>query len=100
MDDMALPFTHHLRLQVLFEEKIRQRHTQHCGDAFECVQGRHSLAVLELTDKARGDPGTLGEFNGSQSPCLAHTSKLFPQIHWPSLTLLVAPGEPGPLRTA
>src|SRR4029453_8885551 len=61
------------------------------------MQGRHGLAVLELTDKARGDSSTLGEFNSSQSPRLAHTSKLFPQIHEPSLTLQEEPGEPGSL---
>src|SRR4030095_1838395 len=33
----------------------------------------------------------------SQSPRLAHTSKLFPQIHGPSLALLVEPGKPGSL---
>src|SRR5262249_37671564 len=79
------------------EEEIRQRHTQHGGDALEGMQGRHGLAVLELTDKTRGDSGTLGEFNGRQSPRLAHTSKLFPQIHEPSLTLRGEPGEPGSL---
>src|SRR5262245_53838100 len=61
------------------------------------MQGRHGLAVLELTDKASSDSGTLGEFNGSQSPRLAHTSKLFPQMHGPSLTLHREPGEPGSL---
>ena len=45
--------------------------------------------MLELTDKASGDPGTLSEFNGSQSPCLAHMSELVPQMHWSSLILLV-----------
>ena len=67
MDDTALLFTHHLRLQVLLKEEIRHRHTQHCGDALEGLQGRHGLAVLELTDKARGDSGTLGEFNIGQA---------------------------------
>src|SRR5215510_4122793 len=61
------------------------------------MQGRHGLAVLELTDKASGDSRTLGEFNSRQSPRLAHTSKLFPQMHVPSLTLQVEPGEPGSL---
>jgi hypothetical protein len=62
----------------------------------ESLQGRHGLAVLELTDKARGDPGTLGEFYCSQSSRLAHTSQLISQIHWPSLTLPVEPGAPAP----
>src|SRR5262245_6558805 len=61
------------------------------------MQGRHGLAVFELTDKARGDSGTLGEFYSRQSPRLTHTSKLFPQMHGPSLTLRVEPGEPGSL---
>jgi hypothetical protein len=71
---MALLFPHHLWLQVLVEEEIRQRHPQHGGDALEGEQGRHRLAALELTDKARGDSGPFGEFHGSESPRLAHTA--------------------------
>src|SRR5262245_43544256 len=90
MNHLALLFAHHLRLPALFEEKIRQRYIQRGSNAFERLQGRHSLAVLELTDEARGDPGMFGECHGSQPPHLAHTSNLFSQIHRTSLTLLLA----------
>src|SRR5262245_14089345 len=90
MKHLALPLTHHLGLPALFEEEIRQRYIQGGSDAFERLQGRHRLAVLELTDEARGDPGMFGEGYRSQPSHLAHTSNLFPQIHRASLALLLA----------
>src|SRR5262249_61690951 len=95
MQELALPLTHDLRLPAFFEEEIHQRHIQRGGDAFERLQGRHRLAVLQLTDEARGDPGMFGECYGSQPPHLTHTSNLFPQIHRASLTLLLAADIPG-----
>src|SRR5262249_58866870 len=90
MKHLALLLTHHLGLPALFEEEIRQRYIQRGSDAFERLQGRHRLAVLQLTDEARGDPGMFGECYASQPPHLTHTSNLFPQIHRASLTLLLA----------
>jgi len=81
MDDVAFPLTHNLGLQGLVDEKIRQWHIQHGGDPLERLQGRHGSAVLELTDKASGDPRTLGKLSGRQAPRLSHTSNPFPQIH-------------------
>jgi len=90
MDDVAFPLTHNLGLLVLVDEEIRQWHIQHGGDPLERLQGRHGSAVLELTDKASGDPRTLGKLNGCQATRLSHTLKLFPQIHWRSLPLVSA----------
>ena len=43
MEDRPLLFPHDLRLHVLFEEKIGDRHPQHGGDALEGMQGRASI---------------------------------------------------------
>src|SRR5437016_2273604 len=88
MNELALPLTHDLRLSAFFEEEIHERHIQRGGDAFERLQGRHRLAVFELTDKARGDPGMFGESNGRQPPHLPHMANLLPQIHGLSLSPL------------
>jgi len=81
MDDVAFPFTHNLGLQVIGDEEIRQWYIQYGGDALECLQGRHGSTVLELTDKASGDPRTLGELNARQATRLSHVLQLFPQMH-------------------
>src|SRR5882672_9206404 len=93
MDDVAFPFTHNLRLEVLIKKEVCQWHVQHNGDPLERLQGRHGFAVLKLTDKARGDPRTLRQLHGRQAPRLAHMANLFPEIHGPSL--LVAALEDG-----
>src|SRR6266702_3270199 len=88
MNELALPLTPDLRLPALLEEKIHQRHIQRGGDTFERLQGRHRLAVFELTDEARGDSGIFGESNGREPPHLAHMANLLPQIHGLSLSPL------------
>src|SRR5262249_24313541 len=81
MQELTLLLTPDLRLPAVVEEEIQQRHIQRSGDAFERLYGRHRLAVLELADEARRDPGIFGERNGREPSHLAHPSNLCAEIH-------------------